>query len=253
MRLNIIFASTRLVMRCLFTDVSMKINSWKNLKSQVIGCRDCPRLVAWREKVSLEKRRAYSDQTYWGKPVPGFGDRYARVLILGLAPGAHGSNRTGRMFTGDASGDFLFPALFNAGFCSHPVSTSRQDDLKLNHVFITAVCRCVPPGNKPTKAEQANCSKYLLAEINLLKNLKGIVALGGIAFNNAIDLLKNMYTLRLQHRPKFEHGKLLKWRASPMWLLSSYHPSRQNTQTGLLTQEMFSRVWSQANKLLNDK
>ena len=229
----------------------VKNKSWESFESELIGCRICPRLVAWREKISIEKKRAYLEEDYWGKPVPGFGDHNAQILILGLAPGAHGSNRTGRMFTGDASGDFLFPALYKAGFSSEPYSRSIHDEIKLKKIFIAAVCRCAPPNNKPTRLEQTNCRKYLLEELALLGDLKGIVALGGIAFNSALDILKDQYTVQLDRRPKFEHGKIFQWDASPIWLLSSYHPSRQNTQTGRLTQEMFSSVWSQANQLLN--
>ncbi|MDO9545557.1 MAG: uracil-DNA glycosylase [Pelolinea sp.] len=185
-----------------------------------------------------------------GKPVPGFGDRKAQILILGLAPGAHGSNRTGRMFTGDASGDFLFPALHEAGFSTKPISKSLQDDLKLTNIFITAVCRCAPPNNKPTPLEQNNCRRYLIEELVLLENIKGIVALGSIAFNKAFDILKERYTIESTRRPTFKHGNLFQWEASPLWLLSSYHPSRQNTQTGRLTKVMFSSIWSQVNQLL---
>lgn len=249
MLLRRIFGSILLAMQCLFIE-KMNNKLWEPFDSELIKCRICPRLVAWREKISKEKRRAYLEEDYWGKPVPGFGDRDAQILILGLAPGAHGSNRTGRMFTGDASGDFLFPALFEAGFSTKPVSTSTHDELKLKKVFITAVCRCAPPNNKPTRLEQTNCRRYLLEELALLENLEGIVALGGIAFNSAIDIIKDYYTLQLDRRPKFEHGKVIQWEASPVWLLSSYHPSRQNTQTGRLTQEMFTSIWSRANQLL---
>ena len=228
----------------------MKYKSWETFESELIKCRICSRLVAWRELVSKEKRCAYLDDDYWGKPVPGFGDRNAQILILGLAPGAHGSNRTGRMFTGDASGDFLFPALYEAGFSTKPISRTIQDDLELKKVFITAVCRCAPPNNKPTCFEQRNCRRYLLQELAILENLKGIVALGGIAFNSAFDILKDIFSLRVDRRSKFEHGKVFRWEESPIWLLSSHHPSRQNTQTGRLTQEMFSSIWSQANQLL---
>ena len=225
-------------------------NSWESFNTKLIECRTCPRLVSWREKVSKEKRRAYLKCNYWGKPVPGFGDRNAKILVLGLAPGAHGSNRTGRMFTGDASGDFLFPALYEAGLSTKQISISSQDDLSLINLFITAVCRCAPPGNKPTNEEQINCRKYLITEMELLDNLEGIIALGSIAFKNAFDILKDIYAIQSTRRPKFEHGKLYRWEASPIWLLSSYHPSRQNTQTGRLTKDMFGHIWFQANQLL---
>ena len=231
----------------------MKKESWEAFESELVRCTDCPRLVSWREQVSREKRRAYQTEDYWGKPVPGFGDRNARILVLGLAPGAHGSNRTGRMFTGDASGDFLFPALYEAGFSSKPVSIISGDDLILKEIFISAVCRCVPPKNKPLREEQINCRSYLFREIALLKNIEGIVALGSIAFYNAFEILKELYSIRLSHRPKFAHGKLFNWDTSPIWLLASYHPSRQNTQTGRLTEKMFAEVWSHANNLLQNR
>jgi uracil-DNA glycosylase family 4 len=221
---------------------------WKTHDQQVIECRKCPRLVAWREEVALKKRRAFEGETYWGKPVPGFGDQNARVMILGLAPGAHGSNRTGRMFTGDASGDFLFPALYNAGFANQGNSTNIGDGLEMRDVYITAVCRCVPPGNKPSREEQKNCLVYLYREIELLTNLQGIVALGGIAFNNAFDVLRARYEQFAQTRPKFAHNIFFSWPGVPLWLLGSYHPSRQNTQTGRLTEAMFADVWNQVNK-----
>ena len=229
----------------------IKKELWDALNTEIVECRTCPRLVDWREKVAREKRRAFKEDDYWGKPVPGFGDRNAQVLILGLAPGAHGSNRTGRMFTGDASGNFLFPSLFQGGFATQAVSSSANDGLQLKKVFITAVCRCAPPANKPTRMEQINCQGYLLRELSLLENVRGIIALGGIAFNNAFDIIKNLYKIGISRRPKFGHGKFYKWDASPIWLLASYHPSRQNTQTGRLTKEMFSMIWSQANQLID--
>jgi len=229
----------------------IKKELWDALNTEIVECRTCPRLVDWREKVAREKRRAFKEDDYWGKPVPGFGDRNAQVLILGLAPGAHGSNRTGRMFTGDASGDFLFPSLFQGGFATQAVSSSANDGLQLKKVFITAVCRCAPPANKPTRMEQINCQGYLLRELSLLENVRGIIGLGGIAFNNAFDIIKNLYKIGINRLPKFGHGKFYKWDASPIWLLASYHPSRQNTQTGRLTKEMFSMIWSQANQLID--
>jgi uracil-DNA glycosylase family 4 len=215
------------------------------LESEIIQCRKCPRLVAWREQVAREKRRAYRDQDYWGKPVPGFGDPQARLLIVGLAPGAHGSNRTGRMFTGDASGDFLYPALHRVGFSSSPQSLHRDDDLTLHDVFITAVCRCAPPDNKPTRDEIANCLPYIKKEMELLPNLKGIIALGSIAFNETLNLLG-----RKRSDTTFGHGALYIWDDSNPWLLASYHPSRQNTQTGRLTTAMFDQIWQTARTRL---
>ena len=227
-----------------------KTDLWDALNSEIVECRTCPRLVDWRERVAREKRRAFKEDDYWGKPVPGFGDPNAQILILGLAPGAHGSNRTGRMFTGDASGDFLFPALFQSGFAAKSAATSANDGLQLKNAFITAVCRCAPPANKPTRMEQINCRGYLLRELALLVNVGGIIALGGIAFNNAFDIIKYLYKISATRRPKFGHGKFYAWHASPIWLLASYHPSRQNTQTGRLTKEMFSMIWSRANQLI---
>lgn len=222
--------------------------AWKALEEEIISCRKCPRLVAWREEVARTKRRAYRDWEYWGKPVPGFGDYNARVLIVGLAPGAHGANRTGRMFTGDGSGDFLYPALYRAGFANQPQSTHRGDGLELHDVFITAVARCVPPKNKPTAQEIATCIPYMWREIELLPNLRVIVALGRIAFD---------WTLRLyrEHgyeipRLKFQHGAVYPLGERLPTLVASYHPSRQNTQTGRLTQEMFDRIWLTVRTLL---
>ena len=228
-----------------------KTELWDALNSEIVECRTCNRLVDWREKMAREKRRAFKDDDYWGKPVPGFGDPNAQILILGLAPGAHGSNRTGRMFTGDASGDFLFPSLFQAGFAAKAVATSANDGLQLKNVFITAVCRCAPPANKPTRMEQINCRGHLLRELSLLENVRGIIALGGIAFINAFDIIKYLYEISSTRRPMFGHGKFYTWYASPIWLLASYHPSRQNTQTGRLTKEMFSMIWSRANQLIS--
>ena len=166
----------------------MKITELERLNRDLIICRKCPRLTAWREEVAENRRRAFADQEYWGKPVPGFGDPMSKVLIVGLAPGAHGSNRTGRMFTGDASGDFLYPALFRAGFANQPGSLSSEDGLRLTEVYFSAVCRCVPPGNRPDRQEIANCLPWLLKEIALLENLQGLVALGRIAYDGILQL-----------------------------------------------------------------
>ncbi len=221
----------------------------QEVEEQVIACRLCPRLVEYREEVARVKRRAYRDQEYWGKPVPGFGDPQARVLIVGLAPGAHGSNRTGRMFTGDDSGKFLFSALFRAGFASQPTGLDPQDGLKLKDVFITAVGRCAPPNNKPLPGELANCRPFLLAEMDLLPNLRGVVALGKIAFDICATIL-NQQGSDLQ-KVNFGHGAFAPSGAGKLWLLGSYHPSRQNTQTGKLTPEMFDVIWAKTRELLN--
>jgi uracil-DNA glycosylase family 4 len=224
--------------------------TWEELEQGVIACRACPRLVAWREQVAREKRRAYKDCPYWGKPVPGFGDPQAQVLIIGLAPGAHGSNRTGRMFTGDASGDFLYPALYAAGFASQATATALGDGLELKRIFISAVCRCAPPGNKPTRDEIKNCIPFLKEEMELLHNLQGIVALGSIAFYESISLLYSIYGFKLNNKPRFTHNQLTEFGNGIPWLLASYHPSRQNTQTGRLTREMFGLVWEKTNEIL---
>ena len=217
---------------------------WAALEDRVVACRLCPRLVSWREEVAVTKRRAYQNENYWGKPVPGFGDHQARILVVGLAPGAHGSNRTGRMFTGDASGDFLFPALYRAGFANRPEAVSRGDGLQLHDLFITAVGRCAPPANKPNSEELRNCEPFLLAEIELLTGLQGIVTLGKIAFDRVVRLYRDRGTDI--GKPKFGHGAFYTLGAGLPWLLASYHPSRQNTQTGRLTKEMFDQVWKTA-------
>ena len=172
------------------------MNDWSSLESTILTCRLCPRLVAWREEVARVKRRAYRDEDYWGKPVPGFGDPAARVLIVGLAPGAHGANRTGRMFTGDSSGDFLYAALHRAGFASQPTSRDREDGLTLTDAYISAACRCAPPDNKPAPDELAACRHFLAAEITLLRDIQVVVALGRIAF----DAILRVYAIRRNRR-----------------------------------------------------
>jgi uracil-DNA glycosylase len=221
----------------------------KALNQEIILCRKCPRLVKWREEVARVKRRAYKDQEYWGRPVPGFGDPHARVLIVGLAPGAHGSNRTGRAFTGDASGGFLYPALYRAGFADQPTAVSRSDGLTLKDLYIAAAARCVPPDNKPTLEELNNCQPYLEREIQALKP-KVIVCLGRIAFDRIVKMVsaKNLGW-------KFAHGAVYTLPASPFithpaYLLCSYHPSQQNTLTGKLTVQMFDDIWVKAKELL---
>lgn len=219
------------------------------LNAEIIACRACPRLVAWREQVAREKRRAYREQEYWGKPVPGFGDPSARILVVGLAPGAHGSNRTGRQFTGDASGDFLYPALYRARFANQPESRSRDDVLTLTDMYITATARCAPPGNKPSPEELANCQPYLESELQLIQP-KVIVALGRIAFDRVLRIC-SIHKLGW----KFAHGAIFSLPTSVFCvpnssLLCSYHPSQQNTQTGKLTVEMFDQIWATAHQLL---
>lgn len=221
---------------------------WQSLNQKLLECRKCPRLVDWREEVARVKRRAYLDWEYWGKPVPGFGDQTARVLIVGLAPGAHGANRTGRMFTGDGSGDFLYPALYQAGFANQPQALHREDGLKMLDIFISAVCRCVPPGNKPKMNEINNCLPYLEAEIALLSDLEVIVALGRIAFDQTIRIYRQRTGDKL--RFNFHHGGLYQLGNGLPLLLASYHPSRQNTQTGRLTETMFAEVWDIVKSIL---
>lgn len=221
----------------------------QSLHQQIEACRKCPRLVAWREQVARQKRKAYQDQEYWGNPVPGFGDPRARVFVVGLAPGAHGSNRTGRQFTGDASGNFLYPALHRAGFASQPESVSRFDGLTLTDVYIAAVCRCAPPENKPTAEEIANCQPYLQAELELIRP-KVIVALGRIAFESILRI----FSIR-NSGWKFAHGAIFPLPDSAFCLsrsslVCSYHPSQQNTLTGRLTVEMFDEIWRTAKELL---
>lgn len=217
------------------------------LNHQITSCRLCPRLVEYRERIAREKRRAYREWEYWGRPVPGFGDQNARVVLIGLAPGAHGSNRTGRMFTGDASGEFLYAALHRAGFANQSTARRIDDGLKLRGVFITAICRCAPPDNKPTLQEQANCLPYLERELELLKHARVVVALGRIAFDGYLRLLRgqghNLPRLTFKHGATYSLGDNL-----PM-LLCAYHPSKQNTQTGRLTQTMFDAVIRRAGKL----
>jgi uracil-DNA glycosylase len=222
---------------------------WRDLENKIVACRLCPRLVSWREEVARTRRRAYKDQDYWGKPVPGFGDRAARILVVGLAPGAHGSNRTGRMFTGDASGVFLYDALYRAGFASQPVSTARDDGLELKDIFISAVCRCAPPDNKPERSEIENCQPFLLNEIALLKNIEGVVALGRLAFDRLIPIYQKVWGVT--PTLEFAHAAFYPKNEPAPWLLASYHPSRQNTQTGRLTREMFDRVWQLARQMLS--
>lgn len=241
------------------------------LNQEIISCHKCPRLVAWREEVARVKRRAYQDQEYWGKPVPGFGDPEARVLVVGLAPGAHGSNRTGRNFTGDASGNFLYPALYRAGFANQPTAVSRDDGLKLKDLYIAASARCVPPDNKPTPEELNNCQPYLERDLEILKP-KVIVCLGRVAFERILKI----YGIR-NAGLKFGHGALYKLNTAPLntaplntdslntaplntdplntapCLLCSYHPSQQNTLTGKLTVKMFDEIWAKAKELVQDE
>ena len=218
------------------------------LNEEVISCTRCARLTEYREMIGREKRRAYIDQDYWAKPVPGFGDTKARVLLLGLAPGAHGSNRTGRPFTGDGSGYFMFPVLHKAGFASQPNATHVNDGLKLHDAYITAAVRCAPPANKPLPEEIATCSQYLDRELALLKTVRVVVALGKIGFDAYLNHLKRRGLIKSRAAYVFGHGR---YYAMPdgRVLLASFHPSLQNTNTGKLTEAMFLEIFKLARRL----
>lgn len=223
--------------------------SWHRLNAEIIACRKCPRLVRYRERVAREKRRAYRDWEYWGKPVPGFGDHNARIVLIGLAPGAHGSNRTGRMFTGDASGEFLYAALHRVGLANQPTARHAYDGLQLRDVFITAICRCAPPDNKPTPQEQTNCRPYLARELVLLKRARVVVALGRVGLDGYLRLLREQG--HAVPRVEFRHAALYSLGDRLPTLVCSYHPSKQNTQTGRLTAAMLDDVFRKAEKELN--
>ncbi|HKV64091.1 MAG TPA: uracil-DNA glycosylase [Candidatus Acidoferrum sp.] len=211
------------------------------LNEEIVACRKCPRLVRYREKVAREKRRAYRESTYWGKPVPGFGDVNAQLLILGLAPAAHGANRTGRMFTGDRSGDFLYSALHKAGFANQPTSLHGDDGLQLNGAYISATCRCAPPDNKPLPKEIANCRGYLERELDMLQP-KAVLALGKIAWDAYLEILKQRGVIASRALYKFAHGAEADVAPGTPRLFGVYHPSQQNTQTGRVTPAMYAAV-----------
>jgi uracil-DNA glycosylase family 4 len=213
---------------------------------EVVRCRACPRLVAWRERVAREKTARFADQAYWGKPAPGFGDPHARVLVLGLAPAAHGTNRTGRMFTGDRSGDFLYASLHRTGFANQPVSVSRDDGLRLTGAYVTAVNRCAPPANKPTPDERDRCLPFLEREVSALDELRVIVALGAFAWDGAARALAALGHV-VRPKPRFGHGAEID--VGSFRLVGCYHPSQQNTFTGKLTREMIDGVMSRARSL----
>jgi uracil-DNA glycosylase family 4 len=216
------------------------------LEAEVTTCRRCPRLVAWREEVAREKRAAFKDDDYWGRPIPGFGDPDARVLLLGLAPAAHGANRTGRVFTGDRSGDFLFAALHRTGFANQPTSVSRGDGLRLSGAWITAAVRCAPPANKPTPIERDTCLPWTVAELDHIRNVRVVVCLGAFAWDAALRLRAALGHPPPRPKPKFGHGALWYDDANPgppnPALLGTYHPSQQNTFTGVLTEAMLDDV-----------
>lgn len=229
----------------------MTKDSLSQLNREIIACTRCPRLVVYREEVAVVKRRAYRDCEYWGKPVPGFGDPQAHVLVLGLAPGAHGSNRTGRPFTGDASGKFMYPVLYETGFANQPMATDRNDGLELTNLYITAAVRCAPPDNKPLPGELANCAPYLDREVDYLKKLKVVVALGRIGFEAYLNHLKHRGLLASKKPFLFQHGAHYAMPDGKI-LLASYHPSNQNTQTGKLTKRMFTEIFQKAARLAED-
>ena len=221
------------------------------LNDRIVACRLCPRLVRYREEVARKKRRAYRDWTYWGRPVPGFGDPRAKLLILGLAPAAHGGNRTGRVFTGDRSGDFLNQMLYRTGFANQPTSTHRNDGLALRNAYVTATIRCAPPKNRPLPAEIKNCCRYLEAELDLLRP-RAVLALGRIAFDSYLKILQEGGAIPSRAAYRFRHGVSFQLPGGLPRLFAAYHPSQQNTLTGRLTPAMFLNVLRQIRRYLRD-
>ena len=221
----------------------------KVLNRQIVACELCPRLRDHGREVARVKRRAYQDWDYWGKPVPGFGDRHAQVLLIGLAPGAHGANRTGRMFTGDSSGDFLYRALYETGFASQAGSRSADDGLELRGAYIAASARCAPPDNKPSPQELARCRPYLERELDLLKEVRVIVALGGVAFRTYLGILRDRGIIQSVTAFPFGHNRVYHPAPGLPALIASYHPSQQNTLTGKLTAAMLRQVFERARTL----
>ncbi len=219
------------------------------LTAEITACRRCPRLVEWRELVSREKRAAFRDEDYWGRPVPGFGDPAARLVIVGLAPAAHGANRTGRMFTGDRSGDWLYRALYRAGFASRPESSDREDGLRLSDARVTAPVRCAPPANKPLPEERDRCEHWFDGELDLLTGVRVFVCLGLYAYTSVAKRLGRRGFEVPRPRPRFGHGREFTVPGGPL-VLMSYHPSQQNTFTGKLTEEMFDEVFTRARREL---
>jgi uracil-DNA glycosylase family 4 len=219
-----------------------------HLHDRITACRRCPRLVRWRERTAREKVRRFADEEYWGKPIPGFGDPDARLLIVGLAPAAHGGNRTGRMFTGDESGNWLIRALHTCGFANQAISVRRSDGLRLNDCYIVAALRCAPPQNKPTAKEIAACRPFLLGEIGLLRRVRVVVGLGRIGFDAALEAFRAMGKFDYKRKPRFAHGAV--YRFGELTFIATYHPSQQNTFTGRLTRSMLRQVFRRAQKLL---
>ena len=230
-------------MEALPQNLVMEDDSLERVTSEVVNCRLCPRLVAWREQVGIEKRAAFRHEDYWARPVPGFGDPRAKVLIVGLAPAAHGGNRTGRIFTGDRSGDWLFGALYRAGFANQPTSVARGDGLRLHGAYVAACVRCAPPANKPTPEERDTCLPYLQRELRLLPQVKVIVCLGKFAYDGLARVVD------LPRRPPFSHGVEARDTAGRT-VLCSFHPSQQNTFTGKLNAPMFDAIFLRARDLL---
>jgi uracil-DNA glycosylase family 4 len=228
--------------------MASSLDSRADLNAQIINCERCPRLRVYCAEIARVKRRAYLDKEYWGRPVPSFGDPMARVWIVGLAPGAHGSNRTGRPFTGDGSGDFLYPVLYDTGFASQPKAISRDDGMKLLSLWISSVVRCAPPGNKPTPGEQRNCAPWLDEEVALLRNLRVVVCLGKIAFDGFLSQQLRAGNIAARSKFQFRHGAEYAL-PSGVTLLASYHPSLQNTNTGKLTRVMFLDIFRRARVL----
>lgn len=218
------------------------------LNSEVVACRACPRLVEWRELVAREKRASFAREDYWGRPVPGFGDPDARMLVVGLAPAAHGGNRTGRVFTGDRSGDWLFASMFRTGWANQPTSVHRDDGLRLLDAYISAVVKCAPPANKPTTDERDRCLPYLVRELQILTGVKVLVALGSFGWDGALRTLASLGVTIPRPKPRFGH--LAEIALGPYTLLGSFHPSQQNTFTGKLTEEMMDRVFERARTLV---
>ncbi len=226
-------------------------SDWRVLDSEIVSCRLCPRLVAFREKVGLEKRRAFRDRQYWSKPLTGFGDWNARLLVIGLAPAAHGGNRTGRVFTGDRSADFLIRAMWEAGFANQPESIAKNDGLQLIDSYITMPVRCAPPDNKPALDEILTCRQYLLRELALLNKVQLVVPLGGIALNAYLSILKAAGFIASRAAFPFAHGASFTTHTAGPRVLTSYHPSQQNTSTGRLTARMLGDIFLKARTLLS--
>ena len=224
----------------------MRTDSLDRVAAEITSCFACPRLVEWREQVAVEKRASFRDEEYWGRPVPGFGDPAASLLVVGLAPAAHGGNRTGRVFTGDRSGDWVFRALHKAGYANQPTSVHKDDGLALTDAYIAAAVRCAPPANKPTVEERDTCQPYLLREIGLLTRLRVFVALGAFGYDALCRLLG------VRPRPKFGHGAEIEL-DDGRWIVCSYHPSQQNTFTGVLTEPMFDAVFARARSLATSR